>query len=457
MTNTRVFLILCIMAYGCGQNGVQLCVGQVASGGLGNENSSAIAIQPRVSPEDEAGLETGDYPRELNITCQSRLANITEEADTNVTKAFCNGSSQEDCLSLQEDNEGDDQMTDFQETVDAVQTYSNLVIRPSIAVFGCVCNIFNVFILTRKSMRNSFNNYLLALSLADLAFLLVALVRWAFWLLGWVNTALYQKTVLSFNLFVFDNLMNLGTGRLSNMLVLLLSIERFVAVRFPLKAKLSPLHRHSWKVILLTTVLVFAILIPNQFSRKMVVRFNPSTNESVILYQKTDFSTENADIYGAYVYCILFILRFVPVFFVVVFNMAIIITLSLYSRKSIRSTSTNQSSRDTEQLKLTKMLIALAIMFLLCVSPGFVHSVISNFHPHYNSGGKYHTLWALFYTIFTILDLVNSTFNFFVYLMMSTQFRAIFFNTFGCSRKELTSKNHSELPSTTLETERDGI
>jgi len=58
--------------------------------------------------------------------------------------------------------------------LDLVQTVAFKVLSPLIVAFGCIGNIINIVVLTRKSMKSSTNRYLTCLAVYDILYLLFA-------------------------------------------------------------------------------------------------------------------------------------------------------------------------------------------------------------------------------------------------------------------------------------------
>jgi len=58
--------------------------------------------------------------------------------------------------------------------LDLVQTIAFKMLVPPIVAFGCVGNIINIVVLTRKSMNSSTNRYLTCLAVYDILYLVFA-------------------------------------------------------------------------------------------------------------------------------------------------------------------------------------------------------------------------------------------------------------------------------------------
>ena len=58
--------------------------------------------------------------------------------------------------------------------LDLVQTVAFKLLVPPIVAFGCIGNIINIVVLTRKSMKSSTNRYLTCLAVYDILYLVFA-------------------------------------------------------------------------------------------------------------------------------------------------------------------------------------------------------------------------------------------------------------------------------------------
>jgi len=58
--------------------------------------------------------------------------------------------------------------------LDVVQAVAFKALVPTIVAFGCVGNIINIVVLTRKSMKSSTNRYLTCLAVYDILYLVFA-------------------------------------------------------------------------------------------------------------------------------------------------------------------------------------------------------------------------------------------------------------------------------------------
>ncbi|XP_064610920.1 probable G-protein coupled receptor B0563.6 [Liolophura sinensis] len=239
------------------------------------------------------------------------------------------------------------------------------IVLPVICVPGCMLNVLNIYVLAKQSKATTNNCLLIGLSVADLSYLLCILIVSAYSILEKLNYPLYIRAVTSARLDWNGYFTSLVTGRSSNAFIIILSLERFIAVKFPLTAKSSWLSRHPSKILASVFAFVTVLLLPNLFRVEFVKGFDPVSNQSFVSRKLTHFAEKNPEFYTVYTYVILVVLRLVPVLSVVVLNIAIIVTLK-FSRKSWNSSQISDDKRRAKELKVTRMLVTIALLFVVC-------------------------------------------------------------------------------------------
>jgi len=70
--------------------------------------------------------------------------------------------------------DNDDALEERRLLLDLVQTVAFKMLVPPVVAFGCVGNIINIVVLTRKSMNSSTNRYLTCLAVYDILYLVFA-------------------------------------------------------------------------------------------------------------------------------------------------------------------------------------------------------------------------------------------------------------------------------------------
>lgn len=99
---------------------------------------------------------------------------------------------------------------------------------PTIVIFGCIGNILSVIVFCRTKLRKlSSSYYLAALGISDTIFLLVAFATW----LNFVNINIYNQRMFC----EFFTYLSGLCSFLSVWFVVAFTVERYIAVQYPLK------------------------------------------------------------------------------------------------------------------------------------------------------------------------------------------------------------------------------
>ncbi|XP_074653443.1 FMRFamide peptide receptor frpr-18-like [Tubulanus polymorphus] len=186
--------------------------------------------------------------------------------------------------------------------------------------------------------------------------------------------------------------------------VVLVTFDRFVAIRFPLKA-------HSFcttkSVLIQIFVLVIYVCLVELVPRYL---FPHIINRDYVNFTYTTITLVTT--------CV------VPVFLVFAFNIGII--SALYASRKM----TGQKSDSHKQL--TRRLLAVSTTFLVCNVPLLIEGILLQVYSDVSDAYVENIGWALNYILLlSILCVaVNSSTNFVVYCLTGARFRKTFVNTF---------------------------
>ncbi|CAL8085443.1 unnamed protein product [Orchesella dallaii] len=180
-----------------------------------------------------------------------------------------------------------------------------------------------------------------------------------------------------------------------------IALERFFVINFPLVAHRVVTVKRSKGFAL--GVMIFSVLL-SCFS---------------YLYQNY-IDANSFDIYTAIV------LQFIPFLIVLVLNIFILIGMHRYkaARKSVRKSKSSNSDEES----ITKMLLAVIIVFGVCSSFEFVRRIMIYVWPEYMSKWTHYD-----YTINHLADIfhvLNSSLNFLIYCLFGSKFRSVFLEMF---------------------------
>lgn len=307
----------------------------------------------------------------------------------------------------------------------SVIVYINYVFLPVSIIVVTIGNILTILVMRTERYIGSPSSYLLILlSVTDL----VVILSQPFKQLPFID--LVGIDVRAFNditckLYIMIRRLSKMT---SSWAVVGLCIERFIAVWFPLKAKLLITKRAV--SVYIVTVLVVIIIYTSVWSYASKVvngRCNPDVYDYTDPTERTRFGIMLQG--GTAIY------SNVPTILLVTLTSLIVIKLSKHKKKRKRMTSIRRASPQ-QDAKITAMLIGIVISFVILILPiTFLHN--RAFLKQQTVYSEKSSGFNLFKEIAQLMEKLNYCLNFFLYIMTSKQFREsigqILF--FRCSQK----------------------
>lgn len=175
----------------------------------------------------------------------------------------------------------------------------------------------------------------------------------------------------------------------------------------------------------------------------MVWKTDAALNHSYPAWQYTDFSSTYSYQIGYYWFFVT-VFTFLPLVLLCIFNGILIASLFRAAELRTRMTSSSPSRLSErysrEQQWITKMLVTVVLVFILCQLPGALLLLIWSYNElaevHVTPVGRNQLLIAG--NVTNLLIQINASSNFILYSMTSTKFRRVFWRTL-CSRKSSSS------------------
>ena len=88
------------------------------------------------------------------------------------------------------------------------------------------------------------------------------------------------------------------------------------------------------------------------------------------------------------------------------------------------SANTSSSKTQNQQTALTKMLVVVCCIYVVCSTPGCIMALVRRVNPMFSPTGQYANLFILLHDInYRFFSAINSSINFFVFCWMSSRFR----------------------------------
>ena len=289
-----------------------------------------------------------------------------------------------------------------------------------VGVFAVGANIVTIIVYLRTGFSDSTNVSLAALAISDCGIAVTTVSMALFLLLPSIMTT------------YFTNDINMSTSgyphviltRISALITMYLSIERYLCVMLPLKIKTMITPRRTFGVMVMIYVGIF-VMYPLGFLKYPVGwTFDTERNRTIldVLPVSDPFVVILENIY------IIIVATFIPflTFFAVVLC-TILLSLSLQSSKAWRAASTSESSKvapkQSKETRAVKMVIIIAAVFIAASIPSCIHIIFIMIIPEFSVYGRFYRLFDLLGMVFVGINSINSGVNVIIYYTMSQKFR----------------------------------
>ena len=303
--------------------------------------------------------------------------------------------------------------------------YVSYVTVPILVVTGVCGNMFTIRVMLAKNFqRMSVSAFLIAMALSDTAVIIVSTLNksWIRNLIGTDYRAFNQAGCIAF-FWAFR------TSKLvSSWIVVLICIERFIAVCIPLRSKTLCSKRMAYASIV-TTVLGASV-----FSA-----FRGWMDTSIVngtCLPNSRHLKEYIAIVRMLLLVSLVIYALIPAIVTLVLNAFTVTSIWKGRRKvHVMTTTHNPAGKTaTQSTKATTMLLSTNVAFIVCVTPiSIVHAV--SFSRRVNLFESSDPMVVAVRETAQVFEQLNYSINFFLYVLCNSRFRSEFMRTVLCCVK----------------------
>lgn len=280
-----------------------------------------------------------------------------------------------------------------------------------IGLMGFLGNIASIRVLSHKQMRSSVNFILIALAFSDSLLIVTSIL-----LFGLKSFYPYNGHLMDYYYIALPMITDIVypaaviAQTISIYMTFLISLERYIAVCFPLKARSSYTQVHTKNCIFLVVLLSVIYNVPKFFEIKMIGGHDESYGD---FYAVTASALRRNRVYiQIYIHWLYFIImNLIPLSGITFFNLMIYRQVRIVNRLRIKLTN-----RERQDIKLTTMLFSVVIAFLCCNFLAVLTNVLETFYGTYND--RLTKASNFFVT-------VNSSVNFIIYVVLVKKFRLI--------------------------------
>ncbi|CAF1240853.1 unnamed protein product [Rotaria sordida] len=344
------------------------------------------------------------------------------------------------------------------DTLHDIEVAGYRYIVSTICIFGVVCNILNLCVLLQRRLKESPYTYLTGLALADMLTLIsilpASVVRGdfirhenIFFTLSRLETHIYMPLANYF-------------GQVSIMITVALTIERYLFTTYPLRTQSFCKPSYARRVIafillfcgILSSPRFLSETIDKRIGYKYIFNSTPCTTHPFIIKYSSINSSHIGQCFCAvsstkkgflpfknyYYSTMLGINQILPFAMLLCLNLSLIRRVQVSNRytlaeliarqhtnrnSSTASVNTVKQKRFRDEQRLTKTLVAIVIVFLICNTftiisyPGLVRFITAKKFPNYIRVG-----FRIQILITNIMLLLNYSINFFFYCAFNQKF-----------------------------------
>lgn len=298
-----------------------------------------------------------------------------------------------------------------------------MYVPPILLALGTFGNLLSFIIMAKNMLKVSTYSYLAVLAVMDIMVLYIGLLRL------WVGNFSTDIQHTSNAMCKLVNFLGFVSSDTSVWLIISVTIERFIAVKFPLRApRMCNVHRARVVIILIITIICCTNAHIFWTVELQYTSQNESRCDASIMHQtlvKDIWPWVDAAIYS-----------FVPFVIISILN-SLIVRQVLFARKrrsqmqhieltarysSLMNKQHAKKSNESNK-KLTVMLLAVSFTFLLTTLPMNLLQIVSAFFGSVADDAERYAQMTLGRTIVELLMYVNHSINFFLYCATGRKFR----------------------------------
>lgn len=314
------------------------------------------------------------------------------------------------------------------------------IILTFLGILGIFGNVISLIILSRPEMRSSVNCGLQGLAFFDTIVLISSVTMLGLHKLGYRIAIFYKYT---FEMFPFVVMLAYPIGLIAQTgsvwTTVGVTVERYVAVCHPLKARFLCTYRRARAFNLLIGIFALCYNIPRFWEIDVRQVLDPETNSSVYIAQASEFRKNKLYYEVYYIWLYLFVMYFIPFLTLAVLNISIWKAVQHANKDRQRLTR-----REEKEIGLAMMLICVVAIFFVCNILALLINILECFD----------LVVPALVRVSNLLVTFNSSINFVIYCIFGQKFKKMFLHMFCGFRRTKNQSFTSTLQVTHTETVR---
>jgi hypothetical protein len=288
------------------------------------------------------------------------------------------------------------------------------LISHSFIVIGILGNIITIIVLIQPRMRSSINYLLIGLAVSDLLLLVAAILSFGL-------TAIYPHSgkmmTYYFNVRPFLTLFVFPLSLIAQMgsiyLTMFVSLERYIAIRFPLKARGWCTKSHAKQCLIAITIFAIVYNLPKFF--EVGLTEGEDKEHGTFYCLRASNLRRNGLYISTYIHWMyLIFMNLIPLTAITFFNVEIFLRVRQVNKNRYKLTQ-----REMQDIKLTSMLFCVVVVFLVCNFPAVLINILESFFQNIEIDDR-------LLKLSNFLVALSSSVNFIIYVVLVKKFRLVF-------------------------------
>ncbi|XP_076452289.1 uncharacterized protein LOC143287932 [Babylonia areolata] len=321
---------------------------------------------------------------------------------------------------------------------EAMDTVVGTVCLPVLFLISGSTNVLNMLVFWRQGLRERINLCLFYLSLVDLLHMLHAF---------FCNVDRIYLPFMTddeefgpvFQFIVDHHLLGFRSLTwLSGFVSMVIACERCFCVVSPLRSQTVLSTRTTGLILAFATVFCVTGSLVNGSRWSLPCIFDPLTNTTSKRLLTSQFYARNRAHLNALT---LFVATIQPTtYLTVIVATTIVMSVKLRKMTAWREQSTSSTSAvSSREVALTRMLIAVSLLYIVCSAPNMILGIGIMFVPGMSFSGRYYNLTMFFIDITELTSYINATFNFFIYYSLGSKYKNTLESLIFCRKVDLTT------------------
>lgn len=268
-------------------------------------------------------------------------------------------------------------------------------------------------------MKESPYSYLMGLAVTDLALLVLSFIESVF-VHRFGSSVAFWQMFYSYFFFPVGNML----ANCSVWITVLLTLERWFSVKFPLKAKDLCTRSLARTTTVITGIVSIIINIPRFFCKR------PTYNETTTSWESVPTEFQSGDFYTGMTWFYTVLIHIIP--FVTLLTLNTYLLVLVYRARTNRElltvsrVSPQEHSVNREQMRLTITCMSIIVLFLVCIVPSAISQppVAHRLFGRGKTAEQFHQepFYRVLRVVTNLLVYCNLSLNFVLYCMFNNKF-----------------------------------